>query len=82
LPSARRNCCRRASRRALLAAIGKHTWTFAGGGVFTAQAGNLLRTAIGRCPVCQDASADAPMGNFYAGTFERLFRALVSRGRW
>ncbi len=64
--------------RMLLAAIGKHTWTFAGSGKFSARAGHPVTLAIEGCPICLGATAAAPLCDFYAATFERLFSALVS----
>jgi divinyl protochlorophyllide a 8-vinyl-reductase len=69
----------RLAARVLLAAIGKHSWTFAGSGVFKAEPGNPVRVSIAGCPVCHGMTADGPICAFYAGTFERLFRTLVSR---
>ena len=63
--------------RALLAAIRRHAWTFAGSGVFTAQAGRPTRFRIAGCPLCRGASSPQPLCDFYAATFERLFRVLV-----
>lgn len=69
--------------RALLAAIAKHSWTFAGSGTFTARpadrrTGRPVTVAIGDCPLCRGAHADAPICDYYAATFERLFRRLVA----
>jgi divinyl protochlorophyllide a 8-vinyl-reductase len=63
--------------RLLLAAIRKHAWTFAGSGVFSAQAGRPTRFRIASCPLCRDTTAPAPLCDFYAACFERLFRELV-----
>ncbi|MFL9823713.1 bacteriochlorophyll 4-vinyl reductase [Rhodoplanes sp. SY1] len=65
------------SARILLGAIGKHSWTFAGSGVFTATAGHPVRFSIAGNPVCRGATADAPVCDYYGATFERLFRTLV-----
>ncbi len=62
----------------LLAAIGKHTWTFAGSGVVRARAGRPASIAIEACPMCRETVDDAPVCTYYAATFERLFRTLVS----
>ncbi len=61
----------------LLAAIGRHAWTFAGSGRFTATAGRPATLAIAGNPLCRGAAADEPLCDYYAATFERLFRALV-----
>ncbi len=65
--------------RVLLAAIGRHSWTFAGSGDFRVRPGRPLRLEIAGCPLCRGAEADAPICGYYAGTFERLYRVLVSR---
>jgi divinyl protochlorophyllide a 8-vinyl-reductase len=75
--------------RTLLAAVEQHSWTFAGSGSFTCTA--LERTAGGggharaywhlsirRCPVCRGAHATTPQCAYYAATFERIFRAVVT----
>jgi divinyl protochlorophyllide a 8-vinyl-reductase len=66
--------------RVLLAAIGRNAWTFCGSGRFRAAAGSPVRVAIAGNPLCRDAPGDATACDFYAGTFERLFGALVHRG--
>lgn len=63
----------------LLEAMRRHSWTFAGSGVFTAKTGRPMQLAIRGCPLCREASgAHEPLCDFYAGTFERLFRVLVA----
>lgn len=69
--------------RAMLAAIGKHAWTFAGSGTFRAYPGPWLRgcpvvVAIEQCPLCRGALAPEPICDCYAATFERLYGVLVS----
>lgn len=64
--------------RALLAAIARNAWTFAGSSVFEYRAGNPSRMSLTGCPLCRGTSADAPLCDYYAATFERLFRKLVS----
>jgi divinyl protochlorophyllide a 8-vinyl-reductase len=64
--------------RLLLAAIRRHAWTFAGSGRFVAVAGRPARLAITGNPLCRDAPRSAaPQCDYYAATFERLFRVLV-----
>ncbi len=72
--------------RVLLSAIRRHAWTFAGSGVFTARAcGGVFTAAAGRPvvlairgnPLCKGMTAGEPACDFYAATFERLFRVLV-----
>jgi divinyl protochlorophyllide a 8-vinyl-reductase len=66
--------------RGLLAAITRHAWTFVGSGRFTAQAGAPLRLHIRDNPLCRGLESSVPACDFYAATFERLFRVLVHRG--
>ena len=63
--------------RVLLAAITRHAWTFAGSGAFTARAGRPVVLTIRGNPLCRGMSAEAPVCDFYAATFERLFCVLV-----
>lgn len=65
--------------RVLLAAIARHAWTFAGSGRFRALHGRPLLLFIERNPLCRGVRADQPLCDFYAATFERLFRELVHR---
>jgi divinyl protochlorophyllide a 8-vinyl-reductase len=64
--------------RALVAAIGRHAWTFAGSGSFAAHPGRPLVLTVAGCPLCRGAAAAEPLCDYYAATFERLFQALVS----
>ncbi len=59
--------------RALLSAIGKHSWTFAGSGRFTSHYGRPLVIKITANPLSFDHCV------WHCAVFERLFRALVSR---
>lgn len=61
----------------LLAAIRRHSWTFAGSGRFTAVSGRTLRMEIGCCPICRGARSEDPICDYYTATFEHLFRALI-----
>lgn len=63
--------------RMLLSAIRRHAWTFSGSGTFTARTGRPLRIWISGCPVCRGSIAHEPLCDYYAATFQRLFRALV-----
>lgn len=65
--------------RILLGAVGKHSWTFSGSGLFSFEVGRPVRVTIADCPICRGARAAEPVCDFYAGAFERLFRTLVSR---
>lgn len=63
--------------RVLLGAIGRHAWTFAGSGRFRVLHGTPLLLFIEDNPLCRGVVADEPLCDFYAATFERLFRVLV-----
>lgn len=67
----------RLAARMLLSAIRGHAWTFAGSGTFSAQAGHPVVLIITHNPMCRGARLDEPGCDFYAATFERLFRVLV-----
>lgn len=62
---------------ALLSAIGKHAWTFAGSGTFVAKRGSPIRIAIENNPFCRNIRDTTPRCAYHAATFERLFSALV-----
>lgn len=66
-----------AAARLLLRAIGSHAWTFAGSGAFSAKPGRPVRFSITGNPLCRGLASDAPSCDYYAATFERLFRVLV-----
>jgi divinyl protochlorophyllide a 8-vinyl-reductase len=63
--------------RALLKAVGKHSWTFAGSGTFSVDVGLPLVLSIRNNPLCRGVTTAQPSCTFYAATFERLFQALV-----
>ena len=64
--------------RLLLQAIERNSWTFAGSGTFVAVYGRPARLGITHNPLCRDLDAEEPSCDFYAGTFEALFRALIN----
>jgi len=64
--------------RTLLQAIGKHAWTFAGSGRFSAVAAHPVRITIEDCPTARGVTADRPACAFYSATFQTIFTALVS----
>jgi divinyl protochlorophyllide a 8-vinyl-reductase len=66
--------------RVLLAAIARHAWTFAGSGTFRVLHGRPLLLFIAGNPMCRGVVSDEPLCDFYAATFERLFRVLVHPG--
>ena len=61
----------------LLAAIGRHAWTFAGSGQFRVLPGAPPRFAISDGPLARGAFGAYPICAYYAATFEALFCALV-----
>lgn len=70
---------RRLASHVLLTAIGRHAWTFAGSGEFRAEAAWPARIVIFDSPLCRGARADIPLCDYYAATFERIYRALIDR---
>lgn len=70
----------RLAARILLAAIGRHAWTFAGSGRFAALPGRPVRFRIAGGPLARGARSEGPACAYYAATFEGLFRTLVHPG--
>ena len=76
--------------RALVRAMMGHAWTFAGSGRVAVhwartarpQPGGApllrLELVIEDCPLCRGANVDGMACEYYAATFERLFRRLVA----
>jgi len=65
--------------RVLAQAIAKHAWTFAGSGAFRYSPGRPFVLSIRHGPLCGPICASTPTCHYYCATFERIFRALVSR---
>jgi divinyl protochlorophyllide a 8-vinyl-reductase len=65
--------------RALLGAIGRHAWTFAGSGTFSAALHPQPVLTIRGNPLCRGQRSGVPVCDYYAATFECLFRQLVHR---
>jgi len=63
--------------RALLTAVGRHAWTFAGSGRFAVLSAAPAAVRIADNPLCRGETAQRPVCDFYAGTFQRLYRTLV-----
>ena len=63
--------------RILLKAIARNAWTFAGSAGFAAQPGRPTRLVLKGSRICLGATAEVPLCDFYAATFERLLRELV-----
>jgi divinyl protochlorophyllide a 8-vinyl-reductase len=66
-----------AALRLLLAAIERHTWTFAGSAQVHITPGDPALITIRGCPICAGAHSTEPLCDFYAGTFGRLAQALL-----
>lgn len=66
--------------RALIAAIGRHAWTFAGSGRFTAETRRGTVVCIEGGPFAEAGTAAASLMAFYQAVFATLFGKLVSRG--
>jgi len=67
----------RLASRLLLAAITRHTWTFAGSGHCEFRLGHPVVITIDECPICRGATSAVPVCDYYAKTFERLYARLV-----
>lgn len=66
--------------RILAKAISAHAWTFVGSGLFSYQlVTGGLALKIENSPLARGQSADVPICNFYAATFERIFQSLIDR---
>jgi divinyl protochlorophyllide a 8-vinyl-reductase len=70
----------RLAARILLAAIGRHAWTFAGSGRFAVLPGRAVRFSIAGGPLARGVHAESPVCAYYAATFQGLFRPLVHPG--
>lgn len=63
----------------LLRAIGSHAWTFAGSGEFSVSWDRGWPTlSFARCAMCRGLALHRTICDYYAGTFEHLFRTLVA----
>lgn len=69
----------RLAGRALVRAITAHAWTFVGSGSFHHRPlhGGLL-LVIEDSPLARQTSSEQPLCGYFASTFERIFRAIVS----
>jgi divinyl protochlorophyllide a 8-vinyl-reductase len=73
-------CCPAGVSSPLLAkAIAANSWTFAGTGAFSARHGRPTTFEIQDCPICRGRRRAEPCCDFYAATFERLYRRLVHK---
>jgi divinyl protochlorophyllide a 8-vinyl-reductase len=64
--------------RVLSNAIKKHAWTFAGSGTFSYQYQSGLVFSITGNPIAAGLRSEVPMCDYYAATFERIFRVIVN----
>ncbi len=69
----------RLASQILLKAISRNAWTFSGSGQFRIEPGQPVRLIIQNNPLCRGAEADRVICDYYAATFERLFRTLVHK---
>lgn len=67
----------RLAARVLLATISRHAGTFAGSGRFAARIGRPVVLTLRNNPLCRGLVSAGPACDYYAATFERLFRSLV-----
>lgn len=58
--------------------IGRHAWTFAGSGYFSAarEAGGLL-LCLHDNPACRELATGVPSCHYFTATFETLYRAIL-----
>jgi divinyl protochlorophyllide a 8-vinyl-reductase len=61
-----------------LRAITRNAWTFSGSGQLIPTGGNPAEITIRGCPLCASVSAEVSVCDYYAATFEGLFRRLVA----
>lgn len=73
-----RHLPRRWAARLLVRAIGRHAWTFAGSGAFGYVFTPLgLQLSLRGAPIARLVNNQAPVCSYYAGTFERVFAAML-----
>ena len=63
--------------RILVRAIARHAWTFAGAGTFSYSFQSKLTLRLTNSPVCRNLRSDTPACHYFAGTFERVFGAML-----
>ncbi|PKU23670.1 bacteriochlorophyll 4-vinyl reductase [Telmatospirillum siberiense] len=64
--------------RAMMGAIRRHAWTFAGSGHFDGRAGTPMVFEIIGNPLCSRDRSPTPVCTWHAAVFQRLFSVLVS----
>lgn len=74
-----RGCPAFLASRLLAKAITQNAWTFVGTGTFSAHHGRPTLFTIRNCPISRGQHSQEPYCDFYAATFERLYRRLVHK---
>lgn len=65
----------------LTRAIRRHAWTFVGSGSLDyRRSGDAMLISITDSPLARGTDGDGPVCDYYAASFERLFRGLVATG--
>ena len=64
--------------RVLCRAIARHAWTFAGSGEFSYTWAPGLVFRLRGNPLCGQITSSVPVCDYYAATFERIFRVIVN----
>jgi divinyl protochlorophyllide a 8-vinyl-reductase len=64
----------------LTRAIARHSWTFAGTGVFGVESGRPLVVSVARNPMVAGWKADTPQCIWHVAVFRRLYGQLIWRG--
>ena len=68
----------RLGERLFLSAIRRHAWTFVGSGKFLARMGTPTILEIRGNPFCESEKRTAPVCDWHAAVFQRLFAELIS----
>lgn len=66
------------ARRGLMLAIKANAWTFAGSARIRMRFSAPSSISLSGCPICRNARVKQPACEYYAATFEQLFRRLVN----
>jgi divinyl protochlorophyllide a 8-vinyl-reductase len=66
--------------RGLMLAIRANAWTFAGSAQIRMRFSAPASISLAGCPICRNARVKQPACEYYAATFEHLFRTLVDPG--
>jgi divinyl protochlorophyllide a 8-vinyl-reductase len=64
--------------RILVRAIAAHAWTFSGSGTFSYRfSGGALELTLAGSPICRQLKTQGPACHYFAGTFQRVFAAML-----